>query len=137
MEAGGATRAKALRFPRETCHMQGTARRSGRLEVSEQEAGKGSKDYARPELPPTGFGPSAFSECHMGPERNGMTLPVFTEAYFGNVWGADFRGSERQDREQLGGCGSSPGERSPWLPGESESSNPPQSGAHSDHQEVL
>lgn len=38
MEAGGAANAKALRFPRETCHMQGTARRSGWLQMSEQEA---------------------------------------------------------------------------------------------------
>ena len=36
MEAGGAARAKALRFPRVTCHMQVTARRSVWLEMREQ-----------------------------------------------------------------------------------------------------
>lgn len=51
------------------------------------------------------------------------------------VWRVGGRGSERQGRGPLGGC--NPGRKCIGLPGESGSTNSPQSGAHPDHQEVL
>lgn len=73
MEAWGTARAKALRLPRETCHVQGTARRSVRLEMSEQ----GGEEQARitQGYTPMGFG--SYSACCEEPLEKWHALLVF------------------------------------------------------------
>lgn len=124
MEARGAASAKTLRFPTEICHMQGTARRSVWLEMSEQ-GGGGKRIPARimQGLSCLQWGFGSYSECH-------RELPTLVA-----VWTTDFRGSERQGGEQLGGVAVTQ-VRSPYSCPEKVSPQTPQVGAHLDHRKL-
>lgn len=75
MEAGGTGSAKALRLPRETCHVQGTARKSVRLEMVEQGGEKQARITQGYICLQRAF--ALLLHAMRSPWRNGMPCSVF------------------------------------------------------------
>lgn len=93
MEAWGTASAKALRLPRETCHVQGTARRSVRLEMSE----RGGEEQTRITQGYTCLqrALALIPRAVRSHWRKRMPCQCFKRPTQATLW-RDFRGSERQ-----------------------------------------